>query len=288
MIFRLEGSDLHLWDDGAEHVVPCRGVCCAAARLGALSVLHWLRPQGNSCTSKSTLCIFAAAGGSVDVLRWLGSPHLNWSEATCEAACQGGSLPTLKWLRRNGCPWDKTSGEAAVKRRDLEMLTWLRHNGAPIFTKMFAQTAAYHGDLPTLRWLHQAGCPYGAGVLKAAAGRGHPEILQWAQQEVVPPLPWTYRVAYHAVERSQRRCLEVAIAHGCPWWPFHDAPAFPCDNILMCCYELRAPLPQYALRRVAQKVLVSVTLCLVKTRVALPAPIASDIAKMVYHELLTT
>ena len=164
------------------------------------------------------------------------------------------------------------------------MLTWLQHNGAP-FDDETARIAAAREDLPTLTWLHQAGCPCSAG-LEAAAWRGHLDILKWGRQQVVPPIPWTYRVAYYAVEGSQRPCLEFAIAHGCPWWPKCNAPAFPCNSILMLCYGLRAPLPQYALRRVAQKLLVTTTLCLVQKRVALPAPIASDIAKLVYHELL--
>ena len=291
MVFRLEGSDLHLWDDKAEHVVRWgKGVCRAAARLGALNALNWLQQHNNpmfgSCLEDS-MCVFAAAGGSVDALRWLGGPHAGWNEETCEAACQGGSLPTLKWLRRNGCRWDEKSGEAVIKRRDLEMLTWLRHSSAP-FTEAFAQTAARHGDLPTLTWLHQAGCPYGAGVLEAAAEHGHLEILQWGRQQVLPPIPWAYTAAYRAVEHSQVQCLEFAIAHGCPWWPKHDAPAFPRNDILMCCYRLGAPLPQYALRRVAHQTVIVTALCLVNTGVALPAFIVSDIAKLVYHELLTS
>ena len=83
VIFRLEGSDLHLQDNEAEHVVRWgRGICRAAARMGALSVLNWLQQHGNPFISGSTLCIFAAAGGSVDALRWLGGPHPDWNEKT--------------------------------------------------------------------------------------------------------------------------------------------------------------------------------------------------------------
>ena len=256
-----------------------KGVCRAAAHLGALGVLKWLQHHDNPYIFGLDMCTFAAAGGSVDALRWLRGHHCYWDARTCEAACQGGSLPTLKWLRRNGCRWDGRSGQAAVARGDREMLTWLHQNGAP-FTEGTAQTAACRGHLPTLTWLHQAGCPCDARVLVAAAEQGHIEILKWGRQHVVPPIPWTYPVAQRAVEHSQMPCLEFAIAHGCRWWPLHNAPEFPCDDMLMCCWRLRAPLPPYALRRVVQKVTVTATLCLVKGAVALPAPIASDIVKL--------
>ena len=288
MVSRLEGGTLHLWDGEAEHVVHWgAGVCLAAAHLDALGVLKWLQQHGHPDFCWTRLWVFAAAGGSMDTLRWLRSHRCDWSALTCEAACRGGSLSALKWLRCNGCDWDERSLQAALRRGDREMVTWLHQNGAP-FDWSTALTAAYYGDLPTLRWLHQAGCPCDAGVLEGAARHGHLDILQWGRQQVVPPIPWTYRVAYCAVESSQSHCLEFAIAHGCPWWPKRDAPGFPCTGILMLCYRLRAPLPEYAVRRVAaQKVRVTATLCLVSTTVALPVPIASDIAKLVYDELLT-
>ena len=280
VVFRLEGSDLHLWDDEAEHVVRWgRGICRAAAHRGALGVLKWLQQQDNPFVCGLDVSIFAAAGGNVDALRWLRGHHCYWDARTCEAACQGGSLPTLKWLRRNGCRWDGRSGQAAVARGDREMLAWLHQNGAP-FTEGTAQTAALRGDLPTLTWLHQAGCPCDARVLVAAAEQGHIEILEWGRQHVVPPIPWTYEVAQRAVEHSQAPCLEFAIAHGCRWWPLHKVPECPCDTMLMCCWKLHAPLAPYALRRVAEKVTVTATLCLVKGAVALPAHVASDIVKL--------
>ena len=279
VVFRLEDGDLHVWDDEAEHVAHWgRGICRAAARLGELGVLNWLQQHNNPYVFGVEMCILAAAGGHVAALHWLRSHHCHWNARVCEAACQGGSLLTLKWLRRNGCGWDETSVQAAVRRGDHKMLTWLHQNGAP-FTEDTAQTAAYCGDVPTLTWLIQAGCRCNARVLETATEQGHVNVLRWGRQ-LVMPIPWTYRVTYLAVERSQVPCLEFAIAHGCPWWPLHNAPDFPCDNILMLCWRLHAPLPPYALRRVAHQVIVTATLCLVKGSVALPAHIASDIVKL--------
>ena len=250
MAFILEDDNLYVRGGEAEHVVYWYGgICRAAARLGALDVLRWLQRHDNPRIFESEMWMFAAAGGSVDTLRWLRSHHCSWSAQTCEAACQGGSLPALKWLRRNGCGWDERALEAAIIRGKREMLTWLQENGAP-FNKGTAWIAAHSGNLPTLTWLHQAGCP------------------------------WTYHVAHCAVEYSHIPCLEFAIAHGCPWWPMHDAPGFHSDDILRCCWRLRAPLPLYALRRIAQRITITAVLCLVKGAVALPASIASDIVKL--------
>jgi hypothetical protein len=61
-------------------------------------------------------------------LHWAG--HL-WDESICLHAAEGGHLEVLKWARANGCPWDKLTHALATSEDHLEVLQWAQANGCP-------------------------------------------------------------------------------------------------------------------------------------------------------------
>ena len=68
----------------------------------------------------------AAAGGFLEVMKWLKRAGCPWSlEATCEAA-KGGHLNVLEWIRKSKLEWHEETCEAAAGSGQLEVLQWLR------------------------------------------------------------------------------------------------------------------------------------------------------------------
>jgi hypothetical protein len=95
----------------AQHRVP-GGVEVAAH--------HWV-PLGLCET-----CHTAAAGGYLEVLKWLHITGCPWDSGTCSAAAKGGYLEML-WARAHGCPWSKQDCDFASAVHDHpETLAWVR------------------------------------------------------------------------------------------------------------------------------------------------------------------
>jgi hypothetical protein len=117
-----------------------------AAFAGAVATLLWLRAE-QQCEYPAAISLYAAMGGSVDVLRLLKQERVPFSDDCCQHAIRPKQLSALQFLRAEGVPWGPT----------------------------FAETAAESGQLEILRWAREQGCPWhserilGAGQLQAAA-----------------------------------------------------------------------------------------------------------------------
>ena len=104
-------------------------ICVYAAAEGHLEVLKWVRQNG--CPWNKRTCAYAALGGNLEVLKWARQNGCPWDNLTCENAARGGHLEVLKWARQNGCPWDEFTSFYAEKEGNLEVLKWARENGCP-------------------------------------------------------------------------------------------------------------------------------------------------------------
>jgi hypothetical protein len=78
----------------------------------------------------------------------------------------------------------------------------------------FIVSAASYGQLETLQWLHQHGCPWCEETCAAAAYRGHFHILKWARTH---GCPWNGLTCSAAAHFGDLRALQWARANGCPW-----------------------------------------------------------------------
>ena len=52
-----------------------------------------------------------------------------WDELTCSCAAAGGHLEVLRWLCANGCPMDVMTCDFAAEGRHFEVLRWLQNRG---------------------------------------------------------------------------------------------------------------------------------------------------------------
>ena len=96
-----------------------------AASIGQLNVLKYARQNGWQLDSHARDVVmsryfgpnypttvdawipaYAAAGGHLEVLKYLRELQYPWDEKTCEYAAAGGHLEVLKYAHENGCPWD--------------------------------------------------------------------------------------------------------------------------------------------------------------------------------------
>eukprot|EP00904_Undaria_pinnatifida_P007971 jgi/Undpi1/4303/HiC_scaffold_17.g07669.m1 len=167
----------------------------------------------DECEVPLKACFNAVARGRLEMIQWaLGAlgQYSGWRESLCMAAAAGGSLRILKWARANGCPWDHFTCSEAAGSGNLDILHWARENNCPWGTGTCTK-AAEGGHLDILQWARAHGCRLFNHTCSAAAGSGHLDILQWARSE---NCPWDTHTCSHAAEGGHLGVLRWARAHG--------------------------------------------------------------------------
>ena len=132
------------------------------------------------------ICLYAAYGGHLEVLKWARDNDCPWDGDTCSNAAECGHLEVLKWALEEACPLHESPCDAAARGGYLSVLMWARENRYP--------------------W-NETTCAY-------AAQNGHLEVLKWAREEACPWDEWT---CLHAAERRHFDVLKWAIDNGAPW-----------------------------------------------------------------------
>jgi hypothetical protein len=81
-----------------------------------LDVLEWLHYNG--CPWNANRCnAVAAAGGHLNVLKYLSTSGYTCDKTSCENAAYGGRINVLEWIRTNGANgynFDESIWESAV------------------------------------------------------------------------------------------------------------------------------------------------------------------------------
>jgi hypothetical protein len=151
--------------------------------------------------------MIAAAHGQTDSLAWMRGAGLEWHAQICIAAAGGGQLGILKWLRSQDppCPWDEHTCGGAALNGHLAVLQWARQQDPPCpWDDWTCSSAAENGHLAVLQWLRQQDppCPWDSHTCNVAAENGHLAVLRWLRQQD-PPCPW-----------SKAQCCSVASWEG--------------------------------------------------------------------------
>jgi hypothetical protein len=89
------------------------------------------------------VCDYAAALGSLRLLKWARVNDRDWSVETCTYAACNGHLPALKYLHENGCPWDYRTCYCTAYNKHWDCLQYLVDNKCPEWEE-FAKTYAEH------------------------------------------------------------------------------------------------------------------------------------------------
>ena len=81
--------------------------------------------------AKNELCDYAAAWGSLRLLKWARENNRDWSTHTSHIAAAKGHLPALKYLHENGCPWNVNTCYFAAEYKRWDCLQYLVDNKCP-------------------------------------------------------------------------------------------------------------------------------------------------------------
>ena len=82
------------------------------------------------------------------------------------------------------------------------------------FSEFDCATAAFHGDIKTLKDLRSKGCPWDIITCSNAAASGCLYVLQWAREN---GCPWDHLTCALAAAYNQFHILKWARENGCPW-----------------------------------------------------------------------
>ena len=138
----------------------------------------------------------AAAGGHIEVLKWLIETGCSLHDGIWFGASQGGHLDMLKWMKENGKTWDSihTPGiacEQAGAAGHQEVLKW---------------------------WLIENGSSCWEQTCDAAAKAGHLDILTWAVNNTNTDVDWS-RIGQGGLRGGKLNIVRwlVAEGHPVPW-----------------------------------------------------------------------
>ncbi|AVK75030.1 Ankyrin repeat domain containing protein [Pandoravirus quercus] len=161
----------------------CTSVWWTAVHHGHLDVVVWLRSMPQ-CFAPSPIVV-AAARGHLNILRWERSQGRRMTADAFHAAVINGHARVVEWLVDIGCPY-----------RGRPCVTAARYGHNAVIAVLCAREfmldatvcrgAAKGGQLGTLWWLREIGCPWDARTCQAAAKHGHLDVLVWAYANGCP------------------------------------------------------------------------------------------------------
>jgi hypothetical protein len=234
----LRGLGMQLGDDPVH----------AAARSGRLSILQHMLSE-HKCPKPKDLSHDAARSGNISMLKWLRAESwCQFDQGTCAAAARGRHLAALQHLRSEGCEWDTEriacdaagSGSievveslrqqqgieidagvmaAAALAGQTAMCEHLRNTGCG-WNDAVCEQAGLYGNLDTLRWLREHGCPWDIEeVLINAATGGHPDIIRYVieQRDVLVDAELLMRALNFAGARNELQAALALRLHGAQW-----------------------------------------------------------------------
>ena len=103
----------------------------------------------------------------------------------------------------------------AAEAGDLDELKRLRGGRAwSIMAEHTIECAASCGQMESLKFAHENGCPWHVRVCRYAAGAGHLECLKFAREN---GCPWDATTCATAASWGRLESLKYAHENGCPW-----------------------------------------------------------------------
>ena len=153
---------------------------------------------------------------------WGGFPDMiSWTRRTGVIALldndEALSLPYERVVELLGEPAEYVCNFAA-SRGSVRLLKWARVNKTADWSAGTCSIAAYKGQLPTLQYLHENGCPWDKHTCSSAAINGHLPVLQYSHEN---GCPWGEYTCYHAAQRKRWDCLQYLVDNKCLEWKEH-------------------------------------------------------------------
>jgi hypothetical protein len=158
----------------------------AAAQSGRLNVLQHLSTEHLTLTEendvKEELSHYAACSGSIDMLIWLRAQ--SWCVFdfyTCEGAALGGQSIALQHLRNEGCEWEEESMLwNAARGGSIESMPGM------VFDSDHLGAATDKGHRALCQHLHSTGCEWHVDICTDIAAAGELGTLRWSREDGCP------------------------------------------------------------------------------------------------------
>eukprot|EP00029_Vermamoeba_vermiformis_P003958 TRINITY_DN14497_c0_g1_i1.p1 TRINITY_DN14497_c0_g1~~TRINITY_DN14497_c0_g1_i1.p1 ORF type:complete len:273 (-),score=19.31 TRINITY_DN14497_c0_g1_i1:127-945(-) len=93
-------------------------------------------------------------------------------------------------------------------------MKYVHETGSLQWTEDTCKHTAFTGQLETLIYAHENGCPWGRETCEVAASCGQLEILKYAHEH---GCPWDEQTCYFAASNGELNCLKYAHESGCSW-----------------------------------------------------------------------
>ncbi|AGO84549.1 hypothetical protein psal_cds_648 [Pandoravirus salinus] len=195
------------------------GLTYAAALNGHVDVLVWFHNNNEGQVWDALHCANAASAQSDsdenETLRWLIGVGCPYDAATLKGLASHGRLATLQWLHGLHGQSDPIAPEDATD--DVGSNSAQCTDGNEHMWCGVARAAALRGHLDVIRWIKDVGYPWRDGICDAAARGCHLNVLSWAHDE--HGCAWSDLFKAKACKRAIRRgdlvLVEWLIDHGC-------------------------------------------------------------------------
>lgn len=158
----------------------------------------------------------AALAGNIDMLKFLKSVGCVFTAASTLTAICGGKLDCVKFLHENGIPLNKELCSIETGYRpNLEVVRYLYEKGYQ-FGSSFWESAAFEGNLDTLKFLLNTDLPFDEGETFASAAMcGQLCCIKYLHEN---GYSWDEKSTEGAISEGKVECLEYLCEHGCPFY----------------------------------------------------------------------
>jgi hypothetical protein len=161
--------------------------CHAAAEVGDLAMLKWLREQGCAWRlergfANNSLASTAASSGSIELLQWLREQGVEIGTDALISAAAKGRLPLCQHLRAEQVQWSEAVSTAAAAGGHYSTLRWLLDSGCPCDVHRLCCAAAAGCCMDTLTYVvqqHEPGAELLTHMLNAAGSCSELTAAQW-------------------------------------------------------------------------------------------------------------
>jgi len=215
--------------------LPSR-TCFIAAEFGHLQIIKYAEERGfplNECH-----CMEAVMSGQLECLKYLINyvcfclsdevHHCNIREDICDLAAKNDHIHILQYLHfEKGFEWDEYVMTSAAGHGHIDCLRFLHENNCS-WDEFTCVGAIEGGYVDCLQYAIENGCPYRDAELCAMAAEfGSSSCLQYLYKK---GLKWDEKTCLRAIGHLD--CLQFAHEHGCPWnrkemlenrlWKYHE------------------------------------------------------------------
>ncbi|PRP88967.1 hypothetical protein PROFUN_02245 [Planoprotostelium fungivorum] len=184
---------------------------------------EWRKKLAGRATRCSRLLEPAAMAGQEVLLSWCLSimkkaPTQTIGRIICVGAAKGGQIPILRWWKKVGgswCAWDAEIYNQAAFRGHLHMIKYLKTGGCPMGANSHVcPNAAYGGHREVIQWASENGIKCTSETFRSAAAGGHIELMAWLKEI---NCPWDEEVSVFPAYLGRLDVLQWLLDNGCPY-----------------------------------------------------------------------